>query len=362
MSELPDDASLKVYAATDPERLHDLALTASSSHDIAKLSRLLADQRSQAATDWAVRLAERLGRERTDTWRALARRIAWQLAQRPSIVALRPQFENHTPVALDDPATEFRACLLHEMALRFGFGRRHDDVYLDYGAGLRALGHPLAWLPLGSLHFEHSMRAGAYMEGLMVGSATPESLRIAYPEIPPTEGGARAGRAARRVPDESRAESAATGFSQLAQYEAAFYALPEPLDAGDFNSALLAELDADCLDAVTTDTLATVHTTADDLAADLFIAAFGGGLWNEGHHGAYARLFTWRSLYALMDLDTEVSHHDAVRLAADHRWLRFALAPYTDNRWFAGDLTDTAFACLDPTRTRVAVIAASETD
>lgn len=34
--ELPNDANLKVYAATDPERLHDLALAASSTHDVGR--------------------------------------------------------------------------------------------------------------------------------------------------------------------------------------------------------------------------------------------------------------------------------------------------------------------------------------
>ncbi|MFI9170137.1 DUF6183 family protein [Streptomyces lincolnensis] len=363
MSELPDDASLKVYAATDPERLHDLARAADSARAIGKLSELLADQQSRETTDWAIRLAERLGEEREpDVWRPVVRRIAWQLAQRPSIVHLKPQFENHVPVSLDDPGTEVRACLLHEMALRFGLGRHHHEVYASYGEALRALGHPLAWLPLGSLYFENRLRRGASMEGLMLGSHTPEQLRLAYPEPPPTDGGARAGRTARRVPDETRAEAATEAFAPLGQYEAAFYTLPEPLDPADFNAALLAELDAECLEAVTSDTITAVHTTADDLADDFFTAAFGGGLWTEPLHGAYARLLTWRSLYAVMDLDTGVSHYDAVRLAADHRWLRFALSRHTANRWFHGDLTDAGFACLDPTRTRVAVIAVTETD
>ncbi|MFI1366049.1 hypothetical protein [Streptomyces griseochromogenes] len=133
MPELPDDAALEAYAATEPERLHDLALAAADRFQFAKLSRMLADQRSQEATDWAVRLAEDLGEVREpESWRRLVRQIAWQLVQRPSIVGLRPQFESRTPVSPDDPGTEFRACLLHELARLHGFNHpQDDDVYLS---------------------------------------------------------------------------------------------------------------------------------------------------------------------------------------------------------------------------------------
>ncbi|WP_052745383.1 DUF6183 family protein [Streptomyces sp. WM6386] len=337
-----------------------MALPADSSRVIAKLSRL-----TQRATDRAVRLAEDLAEQQdAKDWRQLSRRMAWQLVQRRSTVQLRSPFQDHDPVSVDDPATEFRAGLLHEMALRFGLGRSRDNYlpYQAYGARLRELRHPSAWLTLNSLHFEGGMRSGSWIEGSSPASHTPETLRAAYPEVPPTEGGASAGRAARRVPDDARAAAAARGFSQLAEYEAAFYILPEPVDRVDFNTALLAELDADSLHALTPDTLTTVHTTADDLARELFAADFGGGLWGEAQYGAYARLHTWQSLYALMDIAGETSQYDAVRLAAGHCWLRFAVPQYTDNRWFVGDMTDIAFACLDLTRTRIAILAATETD
>ncbi|MDQ1029731.1 hypothetical protein QF035_007313 [Streptomyces umbrinus] len=49
---------------------------------------------------------------------------------------------------------------------------------------------------------------------------------------------------------------------------------------------------------------------------------------------------------------------EAVRRASDHRWLRFMA--FTD--WFHHDTADVAFAVLDPSRTRVAVLAATDTD
>ncbi|GAA2415306.1 hypothetical protein GCM10010420_51510 [Streptomyces glaucosporus] len=52
----------------------------------------------------------------------------------------------------------------------------------------------------------------------------------------------------------------------------------------------------------------------------------------------------------------------AVRLACEYRWLRFTVEPGRENDWFFGDLTDAGFAVLDPGRTRIAVLAVSETD
>ncbi|MEU7036323.1 DUF6183 family protein [Streptomyces sp. NPDC046237] len=171
----------------------------------------------------------------------------------------------------------------------------------------------------------------------------------------------RAGRAALHTPDDRRAEVAVDPFAELGRSAAEFFTLPVPLDPADFNSALLTALGATSLAGLTTETLAAAHTTADDVIGDLYVAAASGGMWGDSRPGAYCRLSTWRALYALMDLDLSVPHGHAVRAAADHRWLRLAPARRTGD-FFFGDLSDTAFAVLDPTRTRVAVIAATDTD
>ncbi|MER7107303.1 hypothetical protein [Streptomyces sp. NPDC000229] len=55
-----------------------------------------------------------------------------------------------------------------------------------------------------------------------------------------------------------------------------FYELPRPLDPVGWNAALLAELPASCLAWTSTREMAAVHTTADDVLCDLFVAAFAG--------------------------------------------------------------------------------------
>lgn len=360
---LPNDASLKVYAATDPERLYVLATeparTARSLYapEVLKLVELLTGQRSQAATDCAVRLGEHAARLVPAPGAAqLMDHVVRELGRRSTPVHLRPHFEQ-APTA-EDPVTEFRARLLHQLAL--GRGLR-DEPYTTYQAGLRELGHPLSWLPLTSFHFEHTVRERAWSPGDMLGSMSPEELHARYPATAPTATGAGAGLAALHTPDDRRAEVAVDPFAGLGRSAVEFFTLPEPLDPADFNSALLTALGATSLAGLTAETLAAAHTTADDVIGDLYVAAASGGMWGDSRPGAYCRLSTWRALYALMDLDLSVPHGHAVRAAADHRWLRLAPARRTGD-FFFGDLSDTAFAVLDPTRTRVAVIAATDTD
>ncbi|MFF5159091.1 DUF6183 family protein [Streptomyces sp. NPDC000348] len=59
-----------------------------------------------------------------------------------------------------------------------------------------------------------------------------------------------------------------------------------------------------------------------------------------------------------MTLPPRITCERISRVPADHRWLRFMA--FTD--WFHHDTADVAFAVLDPTRTRVTVPAATDTD
>ncbi len=90
-------------------------------------------------------------------------------------------------------------------------------------------------------------------------------------------------------------------------------------------------------------------------------AVLGGGVGGvNGHplHGAYARLHAWQGLYALLDLPAETPFLEAVRYAAGCRWLRFMAF----TRWFRQDTADVGLAVLDPSGTRVSVLAATDTD
>jgi hypothetical protein len=100
------------------------------------------------------------------------------------------------------------------------------------------------------------------------------------------------------------------------------------------------------------------RTTPDDVLGELFSAARNGGVNGGAQGGAYAGLYAGESLYALLGLPADVPFLDAVRYGIDHRWLRFmAFTP-----WFHHDTADLAFAVLDPSGTRVAVLLAADTE
>ncbi|MFD5968301.1 DUF6183 family protein [Streptomyces sp. NPDC060311] len=287
----------------------------------------------------------------------MLRSVAAKLVRTRHLRDIEPLF-GELPDGVSGPAVELRACLLGELALiGSGGGRRSLEAYADR---LRELGHPLARLPMTRLDIEH--RFAVRVRGL--GSVkTAEQLRSRFPEAPSTDGGAVAGRGARDARDDGRANAAARPFRAggwAREPEARFFTLPSPLSPGDFGISFIKELPLRCLAGEGSrrgSALACV-TTPDDVLNELFTASYVGGVNGQGQGGAYARLYAWESLCALMGLPIGVPLLEAVRCAADYRWLRFMA--FTD--WFHHDTADLAFAVLDPTRTRVVVLAATDTD
>ncbi len=278
---------------------------------------------------------------------------AARLARTEPVRSPEPLF-GELPDDLGRPGVEMRACLLGELAL---VGARAGAPQLDaYAQRLRGLGHPLGRLPDQRLDIEH--RFMVRVRGL--GSVkTAQQLRSRFPEVPPSDTGAAAGRPAVGVPDGTRARAAARPFTAggwARTPEVRFFALPAPLGPGDFGMSFLERLPVDCLRG--DGTRVACVTTPDDVLNELFSAACYGGVGGRGQGGAYARLFAWDSLYALMGLPGRVPFLEAVRQTADHRWVRFIAS----TPWFHHDTADLGLAVLDPSRTRVAVLAATDTD
>lgn len=327
---------------------------------VGRIADVLAETRSRDCARFAMDIVGLLlplgtvGREEGDRVR---RSVAEKLVKAQQPRDLEALFEE-LPERLDDPAVEVRACVLGELAL---IGARRGRPALDaYAERLRELGHPLARLPRTRLDVEY--RFGVRVRGL--GSVkTPDQLRSRFPEILPTGSGTAAGRTAVESPDAGRAATVAEPFTVSGwsrEPEARFFTLPGTLEPDDFNIAFIKELPLDCLagEGTRRGGALTCHTTADDVINELFAAAHTGGLNGQGQGAAYARLHAWNSLYALMGLPGDILFPEAVRLAADHRWVRFMA--FTD--WFHHDTADVAFAVLDPSGTRIAVLAATDTD
>ncbi|WP_437068208.1 DUF6183 family protein [Streptomyces sp. enrichment culture] len=323
---------------------------------VGRIAEALAETRSQGCAAYAVDIVGRLLPSGTVAWEEgdrIRRSVAARLAKVQPLRNLEPLF-GQVPDGLHDSEVETRACLLGELALLgTGTGRARMDAYAER---LRTLGHPLAWLPETRLDIEH--RFMVRVRGL--GSVkTLRQLRARFPEVPPSETGADAGLHAVGVPDDARAQAAARPFvagGWARAPEARFFVLPAPIEPGDFGTALLQRLPLDCLEG--DGTAVACMTTPDDVLNELFSAAYHGGAGGQGQGGAYARLFAWESLYALMGLPADVPHLDAVRRTPDHRWLRFLAS----TPWFHHDIADLGLAVLDASRTRVAVLAATDTD
>ncbi|MGW3973680.1 DUF6183 family protein [Streptomyces ardesiacus] len=339
----------------------DGPLEASAARAVGRIAETLADTRSRDSVTFAVDLVSRLllseGAMPPGEDDRLLRSVAAKLAKSQHLRDIEPLF-GEVPEAIQDPAVELRACLLGELALiGSGAGRRSLEAYAEK---LRELGHPLARLPGARLDIEH--RFAVRVRGL--GSIkTAKQLRSRFPEASSTGSGAVVGRGAEDARDDGRASAAARPFTAggwAREPETRFFTLPSPLSPDDFGISFITELPLRCLAGEGSrrgSALACV-TTPDDVLNELFSASYVGGVNGQGQGGAYARLYAWESFYALMGLPTSVPLLEAVRRAADHRWLRFMA--FTD--WFHHDTSDLAFAVLDPTRTRVVVLAATDTD
>ncbi|WP_405908386.1 DUF6183 family protein [Streptomyces sp. NBC_00828] len=363
---------LKRLAESRPEELYEAAeqlchrVAGDGSEEpsvaptVGPIAEALADTRSRDCARFAVDIVGQLlplGPVRRKEGDRLRRSVAEKLVKTQQLRDLEALFEE-LPGGLADPAVEVRACILGELAM---IGAGYDRPVLDaYAETLRELGHPLARLPRTRLDIEH--RFGVRVRGL--GSIkTADQLRSRFPEIPATENGAAAGRRASETLDGRRARAAAEPFTVsgwVREPEARFFTLPSPLAPDDFAISLIKELPLDCLagEGTRRGVAVTCRTTPDDVLNELFSAAYNGGVNGQAQGGAYARLYAWNSLYALMGLPVDIPFLEAVLLAADHRWLRFIA--FTD--WFHHDTSDVAFAVLDPTRTRITVLAATDTD
>jgi hypothetical protein len=327
---------------------------------VGRIAEALADTCSRECATVVVDIVSRLlplgATDRGEAGR-LPRSVAAKLVKSQHLRDLESLF-GELPDGIRGPALELRACLLGELALiGSGAGRRTLDAYAER---LGELGHPLARLPRARLDIEHRFMVRVRGLGPI---NTSKQLRSRFPEVPSTDSGAVAGRRASDTRDDARAKAAALPFTVSGwarEPEARFFTLPGPLSPDDFGMSFLKELPLRCLagEGSHRGSALACATTPDDVLNELFSASYNGGVNGQGQGAAYARLYAWGSLYALMGLPADVPFLEAVRQAADHRWLRFMA--FTD--WFHHDTSDVAFAVLDPTRTRVTVLAATDTD
>ncbi|MFJ5229921.1 DUF6183 family protein [Kitasatospora sp. NPDC088391] len=282
--------------------------------------------------------------------RELRRQVADLVADRPV---------GDLATAFSEPAPEeLRACLARELRLR--------------GADLSTAPPIAAWAATTRLAHQHrpfDLPAGAGLPELppypgaesgASGLATVPSGTVLPPLAEPS------GRAAREVtaPDDFAALGAATaGWSENSngRTEARVFAFPAPLETAspEVLRTLLPGLGLDCLHGRDDRSgLAVQATDAADVWELLFAVALHGGAYSSGVDEARARLVAWQSLSALAGCARSADLAGIERRAEQCAWFGFEAA--TD--WFDQVAWDLGLLALSPDRTRLAVLAATDTD
>jgi hypothetical protein len=253
---------------------------------------------------------------------------------------------------------ELRACLFHELVLR--------GVDVDAFPPLRSWlivqpgYHPLAWLPAdrrdleADAEFPHRSINGSAGSGSSMG--LPDKGRV-DPPTPRT-----ADRSALRdvaTADVHETIVAAVEAGEWGACGAWVFMLDDPITA-ERVPALLPTLPMSCVDGLgPTDRFEVAVRPVDEIWRMLFTTASQGGMYSHGVHGAYGRLWAWKSMAGLSGAPADASAEQVEHCARQSTWFHFE----ADADWFHNEVgSDYGIAALSPDRRRIAVLAATDTD
>ncbi|SNY71168.1 DUF6183 family protein [Paractinoplanes atraurantiacus] len=258
-----------------------------------------------------------------------------------SLLASAHSADELTQVFRGPASDELRACVRQESILRSA----------EIGHPWNAPWHPLAWLPPALTPLEG--RPGLPSYHVNGGSRDTPGLAVTPARRSGTAQPARA--------TTTEAESTAIGTAVANWAEGS----NGRIEARTF--ALDAELPPDALPATLVSLgLKSYHKpksspgpcSATQAWQQLFLAASGGGAYNDGDYGAYGRLFAWQSVAALVGAppETPASEVEAMALASSWHWFAGT------TKWFDDVAWDIGLAVVSPDRRRLAVLAATDTD
>lgn len=254
---------------------------------------------------------------------------------------------------------ELRACLFRELLIRGvdvdAFQGRDIYAWL-YG---RMGPHRFTWLPA----LRRDLEGGAAfpwrrINGSASGTATgvPAERRVDPPTPRTAERSALRDTATNDVYETIVSAVRAGGWGDC---EAWVFRPDEPV-APDQVPALLPTLPMPCVDGLgPTDRFEVAVRPVDEIWRLLFGVASMGGIWGSGAHGAYGRLWAWKSMAGLCGAPEGASAEEVETLARLTTWFHFE----ADAEWFHNDVgSDFGIAALSPDGGRIAVLAATDTD
>jgi hypothetical protein len=248
---------------------------------------------------------------------------------------------------------EFSTCLIQELVLRV----EHLDraPFADFWRGIQSRGHPLGWLPLRLTSIEASILLPSYSSDGMA-YETPGRREDAVSDGTTAEVAPLAAEMTTPLDRERIASAVATWLEESnGRMEARVFALrpgerPRRLDT------VLADAGLECL--VRGGPMRIDSIAPEDAFGILFSAASTGGAYDHGHRGAYGRLNAWRTISALAGAQPDATIEQAAELAEQAGWFSFE----SNARWFYSVAWDIGLVALGADGSRLAVLAATDTD
>ncbi len=250
---------------------------------------------------------------------------------------------------------EFLTCLVQELVLRDDLVER--EPFASFWAAVRTQDHPLGWLPLRLSAIERSIALPSYSVQGMAYTAPGAwgddvaSGEASAPQVAPLA------RETTAPADCERISSAVATWLQESngRAETRVFALRSdephvPL------AALLTQAGLECLGGGVASLLEAISPA--DAFEIVFAAASTGGAYDHGQRGSYGRLAAWQTVSALVGASAAASFEHVEQLAERSRWLRFE----TDSGWFYDVAWDIGLASVNADGSRLAVLAATDTD
>ncbi|MFI6055465.1 DUF6183 family protein [Streptomyces violascens] len=257
--------------------------------------------------------------------------------------------------------TELRACLFHELVVR-GVEVEKSSPLHSWSLR-RPAWHALSWLPGRRSEFEVGLNVAVdfpsrSISGSARGASTglPDTGRMDPPTPRRSERLSLRDTATVDVHETIVAAVQAGGWGDCAAW---VFMLDEPI-APDRVPALLPTLPMRCVDGLgPMDRFEVALRPAAEIWRLLFGTASMGGMYGSGVHGAYGRLWAWKSMAGLSGASADASAEEVEEQARRSTWFHFQ----ADADWFHNDIdADYGIAALSPDRSRIAVLAATDAD
>jgi hypothetical protein len=258
-------------------------------------------------------------------------------------------------LAGDTADDEFLSCLVQELVLRAEHLER--EPFLSFWRGIQTQRHPLGWLPLRLSRIERSIVLPSYsLTGMVYAPPSARDSAGASGEgtaaqVGPLEGESTA------PADTERISSAVRTW--LGESNGRMEARVFSLRGGERDRSLAALLTAAGLECLGDGGPSVVDGIAPADAFEIvFAAASTGGAYDSGHRGSYGRLATWQTVGALVGAGIEDSIEQVEERAERSEWFSFE----SDSGWFYDVAWDIGLAAISAEGTRLAILAATDTD